>query len=136
MLPDLFTYLAADTTLRGLLTGATVAYPRIFPEVAPDDTTTPHIIYGPVREGTLDEVMDMMTVQISVFVGQFEQTLADNIIKRLKVLLDKQDQIQGVIASATYNIYWCKHVGGVSNFVEQTREYHRAAMFAFKYKLK
>lgn len=138
MLNDLFTYLAADVTLRSLITGATVSAPRIFPDIAPADTVAPYLIYGPISEGSTDEIMDKMTVQISVFVSEFDQVLANSIIKRLKYLLDRQDQIQGQIASTEYNIYWCKHVGGGStpDFVKETREYHRAAMFAFKFKTK
>ena len=136
MLTEFYTYIAADATLRGLITGATVSSPRIYPEIAPEDTPAPYLIYGPVKEGSMDEVMDNMTIQVSVFGAQHDQLSVDNIIKRLKVLLDKQDQIQGQIASTTYNIYWAKHVGGLANFVPDTREYHRAAMFAFKFKLK
>ena len=136
MLNDFYAYLAADTTLRGLITGATAGSSRIYPEIAPDDTATPYLIYGPVHEGSMDEVMDQMTIQVSVFGAQHDQVAMDAIIRRLKIMLDKQDQIQGKIASSTYNIYWAKHVGGVSNFVAETREYHRAAMFALKFKLK
>jgi hypothetical protein len=136
MLNDLYTYLAADTTLRGLITGATAAEPRIYPEVAPEDAAAPYLIYGTTREGSADEVMDEMTVQISVFGNQFDAASVNNIVNRLKVMLDKQDQIQGKIASSTYYIYWAKHIGGMTDFVRDTREYHRAEMFAFKFKLK
>lgn len=134
MLSDFYAYLAADTTLRGLITGATVASPRIYPEIAPEDTHTPYLIYGPLKEGSLDEVLDQMTIQVSVFSSQHDQAGVDAIIQRLKVLLDKQDQIN--ITSTKYRIYWAKHIGGISNFVQETREYHRAAMFAFKFTLK
>lgn len=133
MLPDFYNYISADATLRSLL-GATVAEPKIYPEIAPDDTVAPYIIYGPVREGSPDEVLDYMTIQVSVFVDKHEQKSADDIIFRLKTLLDKQDQIS--IPSDTLFIYWAKHVGGDSYFVKETREYHRAAMFAFKFKRK
>ena len=136
MLTDFYSYISGDATLRALITGATAGSSRIYPEVAPEDTAAPYLIYGPVKEGSLDEIMDMMTIQVSVFAAQHDQLSADNIINRLKVLLDKQDQIQDCIPSTTYNIYWAKHIGGLSNFVSETREYHRAAMFAFKYKLK
>lgn len=134
MLTDFFNYLASDLTLRTLITGATVAAPRIFPEVAPEDTRTPYLIFGPLKEGSTDEIMDAMTIQVSVFVDQHDQAAADAIIKRLKYLVDRQDQI--AIPSTEYVIYWGKHVGGESYFVKETREYHRAAMFAFKFRTK
>ena len=134
MLNDIFTYAAADATLRSLIEGATIAAPRIFPEIAPEGIQGQYVIFGAVKEGSLDEVLDAMTVQFSVFVGEYEQAAADAIIFRLKTLFDKQDQI--AIPSTTLKIYWGKHVGGLSDFVTQTREFHRAAMFAFKFKRK
>lgn len=134
MLPDLHAYLAADLTLRTLL-GASASCAKIYPEIAPDDAPVPYIIYGPVKEGSVDEIMDNMTVQLSVFVDQHAQALANSVINRLKYLLDRQDLIQGQIPSASYTIYWAKHVGGDSGFIERTRTYMRAAMVAFKFKL-
>ena len=137
MLTDFFAYLKADTTLRGLISGATAAEPRIYPEPAPNDTLPPYLVFGPAHEGSLEEIMDQMTIQISVFTAQHSVLEADLIIKRLKAILDLQDQIQGKITSDTYFIYWCKHIGSVGpGFISETREQHRAAMFALKFKLK
>ena len=136
MLTDFFAYISGDATLRSLINGASSDLPRIYPEIAPEGTEGYYLIYGPLKEGSLDEVMDQMTIQVSVFVPEHGQLAADAIIRRLKALLDLQDQIQGRITSSIYNIYWSKHIGGLSNFDEKTREYHRAAMFAFKFKLK
>jgi len=82
MLTDFYAYLAGDATLRGLIAGATVLDPRIYPEEAPPDTAAPYLIFGPVSEGSMEEVMDKMTIQVSVFVGEFEQVAANNIINR------------------------------------------------------
>ena len=135
MLPDLYTYLATDGQLLSLVMGATAESPRIFPEYAPADTPAPYIVYGPTKEGSMDEVMDMMTVQISVFGSEFDMVAVNKVIIRLKELLDKQDQIQGLIPSSKYIYYWSKHIGGMADFSADTREYHRAAMFAFKFKV-
>ena len=117
MLTDFYNYLAVDATLRGLISGATAQLPRIYPEIAPEDTAAPYLIYGPAHEGSLDETLDQMTIQISVFVNENEQATADAIIRRLKAMLDLQDGIQGLISSTDYYIYWCKHVGGVSEIL-------------------
>jgi len=136
MLVDFYNYIAGDATLRSLIAGATVSASRIFPEVTKEGTQPPYLIYGTTHEGSLDEIMDQMTIQVSVFTSEYAQADADAIIFRLKTLLDLQDQIQGQIPSSVYNIYWAKHVGGLPGFVTDTREYHRAAMFAFKFRRK
>jgi len=128
MITDLVSYLSTDAVLLAL-TGNEA---RIYPDVSKQNCGKPFLVYSINTDGTRDELLDTTLVNLSIYALTSLETLT--IKARLDVLLDKQDQIS--IPSFNYFIYWCKRVGGPSVFELDTRLYHRAVLYALKFKKK
>jgi len=127
MIEDLYTYLAADTTLINMIGGSGAE--RIYPDVSKVNTIFPNIVYNINARGELDEILADLYIQFSIYSKTSLEGL--NIEKRLDELLDKQDQI--VISSTNYRIFWSKRTSGFTTFENETKLFHRAAIYGFKY---
>lgn len=129
---DVRTYLLTDGTLTGYLNSAT----GIYPDIAPQDETEPYIVYS-VDNGDQDEILeeDRITFKIT----SSNRVTTDNIVKRLKTLLNRQDDIQGDFTSSYAYIYYSKLIFHQS--VDNTTDvenigYDYIMTFAVKYKPK
>lgn len=133
MIEAVYATLAADMALLALL-GGNASDPRIYPEVAPQDTLAPFLVYRVSQDGSRDEILDDSTLQLSIYADT--ALLGEQIAYRLKTLLDIQDQFNP--SAENEYIYWCKHVGGESFYEDNDglRLYHRVLMFALKFKRK
>jgi len=128
MLPDLYSKLANDATLAELL-GGSATDTHIHPDRAADDKAAPYVVYGVNSAGDSDELLDAEVVDINIYSAS--ATLNLNIHERIKSLLDLQDQVN--IPSTDYRIFYCKHVGGSTQYEPEARLYHRVASYAIKY---
>jgi len=128
MIEDVYTYLAADTTLAALIGGSGTA--RIYPDVSDENATPAYIVYSINADGEREEVLADISINLSIYAQT--RTAVNEIKKRLDIILDKQDQIS--IPSDDYNIYWAKKISGYSTYEKETKLFHRAMIFAFKFK--
>jgi hypothetical protein len=129
-LADIYGYLAQDAQLASLL-GGTPQDPRIYPDKAPKDTPL-YLVYAVHGEGTTEEILGELSLKVQVFAQS--AVTADAAINRVRQLLDLQDAIQGKIASADWNICWCKNIvspGGI--YEPDTMLYNRALLLALKF---
>ena len=134
---DILTILEADTTLDTLLSavsGDSKIYPVRIMQVGEGETLCqpPYILYQNAI-GMEDEILDEDRIQFTIVAVTMLEVR--NIRNRIKVLLDKQDEIQPV-TSSTYWIYYSKLVDG-GDGVEADLGYFTTTMtFVIKYKTK
>lgn len=98
---DVRTYLLTDGTLTGLLASTT----GIYPDIAPQGEEKPYITYS-VANGEEDEILEEDRLTFRIVSNNKGDT--KNIKERLKILLNRQDEINGVITSSDYYIYFSK----------------------------
>ena len=133
---DMINYLESDATLMTLL-GVTGDDKKIYPDKPPTRSVIPYILYfwGVGDQG--DEILDEDRIQLTMRANT--KQVATNIRDRLKVLLDKQDEIQDTTfhsGSTLYYIYYCRITGG-SGFWDSVPEIYNIIMFFnVKYKKK
>ena len=117
-----FKYLSADTVLSGLL-GASGSDPKIYPIIAQEGASAPHIVYIRMGEGSLDEILDNLRIAIKITVGSYGFDTASSIRDRVKALLDLQSNTMPIQAFSTdYYIDWCKQNGGMDEVDNETKE--------------
>ena len=101
---DVITYLEADATLDTLL-GPTATDSKFNPEFAPAGSTRPYVEFS-VSPGVSEEILDEERIVFRVYADT--KAAITNILERLKSLLDKQDEIQGLITSTNYYVYYSR----------------------------
>ena len=133
---DLITYLEADATLDALL-GAGVGGTKIMPVIPKEEPTSPYIVYSSSIGDNLDETLSEDRVQLNIFASSM--LVCTNVRNRLRILLDKQDEIQDTTfytASVDYFVYWSKLTAGDIIHDPDRRLYQCVMFFAVKYKNK
>lgn len=122
-------YITADATIQGYLgSGASC---RMYPDAAPKDPTTPYAVWrvqsDPGR--TKGNLANELLLGFSIFAAT--KQAAENIKRRLDVLLDKDTSI--AVSSGPIKVHSCWLYGGSSTYESDTRLYHRVALYALLY---
>lgn len=101
---DVLVYLKADNALTALAGG------RIYPKTAKENATYPYVIYtvGTTPNG---ELLKNDRLEFRIHAKKDSEVAA--IRDRIRALLDKQEGIQGVIASTAYKIFYSEWAGTV-----------------------
>lgn len=128
---DVYAYIAGDATMGGLIgTGNDC---RLYPdEASPKNPTAPYIVArvqsdpGKTKSNQVNEIM----LGFSIFATT--ALAARTIKRRLDVLLDKGAAIS--IPSSTCHIKSSWLSGGSSMFEQDTKLYHRAALYTLLYR--
>lgn len=125
MTEDMLAYLKTDATLTGLIGAGTAC--RLFPDFASKDPTAPYVVYGVQSDPgrTKGNNVRERLYRFSVFAAT--ALAAETIERRLDVLLDKDAAI--AITSSGYYIKSSWHSGGNSMYEQDTKLYHRAALY-------
>lgn len=129
---DVIAYLNNDETLDTLL-GASASDPKIYPSQARQGEVheTPYITYTTSSNGGLQENMNDITMSFSCIDDNY--IVAKQIRDRIATLLDRQDQIQHLISSASYKIFWSKLTGGTVFKDPDLDNFHNVAVVDFQY---
>lgn len=130
---DFITYLESDAILQTYL-GSSANDRRMYPLLGNPEISAPYIIFS-TAVGTLDENLDEDRLEIKINAG-LSKALQANIRDRIKKLLDKQDEIQGIVTSLTYWIYYCKLTASMEYIDKDTNEYIEILYFNIKYRAK
>lgn len=127
---DVIAYLNNDETLDTLL-GSSASDPKIYPSQMRHGANTPFIIYTTSASGGLQENMNDITMSFNCIDDNY--IVAKQIRDRIAALLDRQDQIQHLISSASYKIFWSKLVGGTTFKDPDLDNFHDVAVVDFQY---
>ncbi len=133
---DLITYLEADSALDTLL-GVASGNSKIYPLTPPTEAVAPYVLITWGVGNPDDEYIDEDRIQITVRADT--DLVATNIRDRIKILLDKGDEIQDTVmatGSTGYHIYYCKWSGGTSFFEPDTALYNYVLFFDVKFRKK
>jgi len=127
MIPEIVAHLKADTALMALLSSSCA----VGPDVARRDIAAPYMVYRLQSDAGRNRgnVAREAAVGFSIYAATFAQ--ADQIVKRMDALLDK-DEDHG-IAPISSRIHSVWRTGGSSTFEVDTKLYHRALVFAVIY---
>ncbi len=130
---DVVSYLNSDATLDTLLSvGGSDT--KIYPVQQPHNMTAPFIVYTTSVDGTFEENIKELTMDIDCIDDSF--VVAKGIRDRVSVLLDYQDAIRNYMTSASYFMYWCKKIGGNMFKDPKLNLYHFVLKIGFKYQIK
>ncbi len=123
-------YLTSDATLDALL-GASGSNPKIYPNQMPHGTIEPFIIYKVSGEGTREENSKEITMSFNC--KDSDYNTAGTVRDRVSDMLDRQDEIQGLISDATYKIFWSKKIGGSDSKDSDLDLFEKEVIINFKY---
>ena len=128
---DVVDYLTNDSALDTLL-GASGSDSKMYPVQLPlNKVSEPYIIFTTNAMGGFEE--NLLEVSMSFNCMDSNYLVAKSIRDRIHLLLDRQDQIQKLITSTDYYIYWCKQTGG-QVFKEVGLDlFHFVSIYDFKY---
>lgn len=127
---DVIAYLKNDDTLDTLL-GSSAGDSKIYPVQMPQGATEPFIVYTTNAIGSVEENLKEISMSFNCIDSSY--VTAKSIRDRVSFLLDQQDQIQSLITSTSYYVYWAKQVGGSVFKVPELDLFHNAIIFDFKY---
>ena len=133
---DLIDYLESDSTLMTLL-GVSGDDKKIYPNKPPTEPTLPYILYFWGSGDETDELLDEDRIQLTIRAAT--KSAVETIRDRVKLLLDKQDEIQTTTfttGSTAYHIYYCKYTGGDSLWEPVTEVWNSILFFNVKFKKK
>lgn len=122
-------YLKADSTIQGYL-GSGIAC-RLYPDFGPKDTTTPYVVWRIQSDTgrTKGNLANELLLGFSIFAST--KLAAETIKRQLDVLLDKDTSI--VISSGSIKVHSCYLYGGSTSYENDTKLYHRSALYALLY---
>ena len=123
-------YLNSDIALDALL-NVTGTDTKIYPAQMPHGTDTPFITYEVSSDGTTEENLREITMGFNIAADTY--STVNSIRNKLSDMLDRQDEIQGLIPDATYFIYWGKKVGGGDSKDSDLDQFNKRLTFNFKY---
>ncbi len=123
-------YLKSDATLDTLL-GVTGSDIKIYPAQMPHGTVIPFITYEVSKDGSSEENMRELSMTFDCIDDDY--IIAGTIRDRVTKLLDRQDDIQGLIVDANYFVYWAKKVGGNDSKDSDLDLFSKKIVFDFKY---
>ena len=129
MTEDLIAYLLTDSTLTDLIGSGTSA--RIYPCQAPKDATAPYVVYRVQSDAGRTKANNIRERMYGFSVFAATALAAETIERRLDVLLDKDTDIS--IPSTDYYIKSSWHSGGNNMYEQDTKMYHRAALYTLLY---
>lgn len=127
---DVVAYLKTDAELYGLLS-ATASNSKIYPIQMPQNTTLPYIAYVVESEGTTQENMREIIIAFDCVAETY--AAAKNIRDNLIDILDQEDNIQNLITSTDYKVYWGKKTAGYTFKEAALNVFHDVAVFSFQY---
>jgi hypothetical protein len=131
---EVIDYLLTDATLKTLISWS-AGDPKIYPIQAREDAAVPYLIFDCSVGAAIDELIDEDRIQITIVEKDLANAVA--IRNRIKVLLDKQDEIQDTTlhtGSSNYYIYWSKLTGGTQ--IQETELDNINIMMYFNIKFK
>ena len=126
MTEDLIAYLKTDATLTGLIGAGTAC--RLYPNHNTEkDPTVPYVVYRVQSDGGRTKANNVRERMYGFSAFAATALAAETIVRRLDVLLDKDAAIS--ITSSGYYVKssWCS--GGNSMYEQDTKLYHRAALY-------
>ncbi len=123
-------YLKSDATLDTLL-GVTGTDTKIYPAQMPHGTNIPFITHEVSKDGSSEENMRELSMTFDCIDDDY--IIAGTIRDRVTKLLDRQDDIQGLIVDANYFVYWAKKVGGNDSKDSDLDLFSKKIVFDFKY---
>lgn len=125
MTEDLIAYLKADATLTGLIGAGTAC--RLRPDFGTKDPTVPYVVARVQSDPGRTKGNNVWERLYGFSVFAATALAAETIVRRLDVLLDKDAAI--AITSTGYYIKSSWRSGGNSMYEQDTKLYHRAALY-------
>ena len=131
---DVIAYLNADATLDGLLS-VSGTDTKIYPNQKPlKGGVTPYIIFNSSSDGSREENFKEITMTFNCIHETYP--LSKTIRDRVSDLLDRQNEIQNLITSTDYYIYWSKKIGGSDSKETDLDNFNKEVIIKFKYQQK
>lgn len=126
--------LKADATLDTLL-GSTSADSKIYPVIGYQRAVAPYLIVNSSLSGA-DELLDEDRIGVKIITGN-DVAVMQALMDRVKILLDKNDDIQEVISQSTYRIFYSRMNGSVEAFLDdETNELISEIFFTVRFRKK
>lgn len=133
---DMVNYLESDATLDTLL-GSSGSDTKIYPNIPKPQPILPYILYFGGTGDMTDEILDEDRVQLTIRSDSLAE--AYPVRNRLKVLLNREDEIQSTIfntGSTDFIIYNSRYTGGDTLYNPETQEWEITMFFNIIYKNK